>query len=442
MNRAVRVLAKGWRRGAIKWYIGTAAVLGLSITLLLTVSGLFAGMQAETQSRVADFYTQDVRVTSIGEGAIPSRAFFDLNRTVDALDDHGEVSVHYESQAILSRRAFLEAALTEDEQFQVGAGGRDGDGDEVIALGALVGIRPDDPDRADMQRHLVVGRLPAAGTGSGAMPIVMSLDRLEQFLTAAERNDIGVWPPPVSALRDLSFEITAAVVISDEETQTRDVIRRPATVVGLYDSGVDVLDSFTFIAPIEDVRMLNDEAPNAPIANVVVVATDDPEATMATAQRSGWTAQTDADFTDRYLGQLIDVLQVLSLMVSIFLFMLPAFLIMHGVGRQLETHNREIAVCHAIGIRPRTVRQALGSVVAQVTLVATILAAILTTIIGFTMHAVLPGRRDLPLPMDFATTPLAVGLALGVTVLSVLVALWIAFRSQAKQELSSTLRTF
>lgn len=441
MNHAVKVLARGWRRGAKKWYIGTAVVLGLSITLLLTVSGLFAGMQSETQSRVADFYTQDVRVTAVGSSAIPSRTFFDLNATIDQLDAAGDVAIHYESQAILSRRAFLEAALTEEEQFQVGAGGRDGDGDEVIALGALVGIRQGDPDRDDLRRHLVSGGLPGPGTGTGSMPMVMSLDRLEQFLTSSERADIGTWPPPVSAIRDLSFEITAAVVIDDEQSQTRDVIRRPAHIVGLYDSGVDVLDAFTFIASIEDVRQLNNHAPNAPVANVAAVA-GDPEQIHGIAERNGWASQSDAQFTDRYLGQLIDVLQVLSLLVTIFLFMLPAFLIMHGVGRQLETHNREIAVCHAIGIRPKTVRQALGSVVAQVTGVAIAFGLLLTSLVGFLMHAVLPGRRDLPLPMDFEATGTAIGLALGVTILSVLVALWIAFRSQSKQELSSTLRTF
>ena len=40
----VRVLARGWRRGSIRWYIGTSAVLAVTITLLLLVAGLFAGM--------------------------------------------------------------------------------------------------------------------------------------------------------------------------------------------------------------------------------------------------------------------------------------------------------------------------------------------------------------------------------------------------------------
>ncbi len=439
---AVGTLARGWRRGALRWYIGTAVVLGLSITLLLTISGLFAGMQSETQDRVADFYTSDVRVTPAGEGAIPSRTFFDLNATKHNLASTGDIAVHYESQAILSRRAFIEAALNEDDQFQVGAGGREGDGDEVIALGALVGIESEGVDRAQLRQHLVVGSLPPRGTGQGSMPIVMSLDRFEQFLTAAERADMGIWPPPISRIRDLSFEVTAAVVVEDTSSGTRDVIRRPAHIVGLYDSGIDVLDSFTYIAAIEDVRALNDHPSNAPVANVIMVASGDADGVHEVAARNGWTSQSAAKFTDRYLGQLIEVLQTLSLLVSIFLFMLPAFLILHGVGRQLETHNREIAVCHAIGIRPSTVRRALGSVVAQVTGVAIGFAAILTTIIAASLHWALPGRRDLPLPMDFQATPLAVTLAVGVTVLSVIAALWLAFRSQAKQELSTTLRTF
>ncbi len=439
---AVRTLARGWRRGAIRWYLGTAAVLGLSITLLLVISGLFAGMQAETQSRVADFYTSDVRVTSAGEGAIPGRTFFDLNATKEQLGVAGKVAIHYESQAILSRRAFIEAALNEDDQFQVGAGGRDGDGDEVIALGALVGIEAGGRDRANLERHLVVGALPGQGTGKGSMPLVMSLDRFEQFLTAKERAEFTMWPPAISQIRDLSFEITAAVVIQDEASGTRDVIRSPAHVIGLYDSGVDVLDSFTYVAAIEDVRLLNDHEADAPVANVIVVDTADPERVAALAARNGWTSQSAEQFTQRYLGQLIDVLQSLSVLVSIFLFMLPAFLILHGVGRQLETHNREIAVCHAIGVRPGTVRRALGGVVAQVTGVAILVAALFTTLIGATLHAVLPGRRDLPLPMDFQPTLMSMGLAVGITLLSVGAALWLAFRSQARQELSTTLRTF
>ncbi len=439
---AVRTLARGWRRGALRWYIGTAFVLGLSITLLLTISGLFAGMQSETQERVADFYTSDVRVTPAGEGAIPSRNFFDLNATKASLGKTGDLVVHYESQAILSRRAFVDAALNEDDQFQVGAGGKEGDGDEVIALGALIGIESNGRDRDTLRQHLVVGGLPPRGTGQGSMPIVMSIDRFEQFLTAAERNSMGSWPPPMSKVRELSFEITAAVVIEDEAAGTRDVVRRAAHIVGLYDSGVDVLDSFTYIASIEDVRGLNDHDGDAPVANVIMVSTDNAAAVHSAASRGGWTSQSAAAFTDRYLGQLIEVLQALSLLVSIFLFMLPAFLILHGVGRQLETHNREIAVCHAIGIRPRTVRRALSSVVAQVTAVAIATAAVLTVTIGFALHWALPGRRDLPLPMDFQPTVLAVVLAVGVTVLSVAAALWLAFRSQARQELSTTLRTF
>lgn len=440
MNPAVKTLARGWRRGAMRWYVGTAAVLGLSITLLLVVSGLFAGMQQETQERVADFYTQDMRVTATGTSAIPPREFFDLNATRATLQEHSSgVSMHFESQAILSRRAFLDAALGEEDQFQVGAGGREGDPDEVIALGALVGIEADSPDRAKIQKHIVSGNLPSRGTGTGSMPIVMSLDRLDGFLTHAERNAMSD-PPSISQVRDISFELTAAKVITQPDG-TRDVIRRSAHIVGLYDSGVDVLDSFTFLAPIEDVRQLNDYGIDEPVANVAVLQGADGGARGA-AEREGWTVQSPSVFTDRYLGQLIDVLQVLSLLISIFLFMLPAFLIVHGVGRQLETHNREIAVCHAIGVRPRTIRQALGQVVAQVTIVAIAVAGILTLVLGLALHAILPPRRDLPLPMDFHTTWLAVTLALGVTIMSVLVALWIAFRSQSRQELATTLRTF
>jgi len=132
----------------------------------------------------------------------------------------------------------------------------------------------------------------------------------------------------------------------------------------------------------------------------------------------------------------------MSVLMTIFLFLLPAFLITHGVTRQLETHNREIAVCQAIGIRFRTIRSALSILVLQVAGVALAVAGAAVLILAVVLHRVLPGRRDLPLPMDFELSLLAVGLALLVTFGSVALALWIAFRSQGRADLATTLRTF
>lgn len=439
MRPVVRVLSRGWRRGATRWYVGTTAVLALSITLLMVVSGLFAGMEAETSERVGDFYTADVRVQPQGTGAMPARTFFDLEETLDDLDGTADaLAIRYESQGVLSRRGFLEAIGSEDDQFQIG----DGDGDEVVALGAVIGISQDGFDRQRIAKHLVVGQLPGAGDGEGSIPIAMGLSRFGEFVTDEERDLFTSWPPPADQLTKFTFELTAAKVVRNEDDQLEDVVRRPAHLVGVFESGVDLLDGLTYVAPIEDMRQLNGHGTDDPVANVVVAKTDDPGRVHSVARQNGWISQGEGAFTDRYLGQLIEVLQGLSVLMTVFLFMLPAFLIIHGVGRQLETHNREIAVCHAIGVRRKTVRQALGWVVIQVAVAAIVISAVFTTIIGLILHWILPQQRGLPLPMDFEPTLLAIVLSLTVSIASVLIALWIAFRSQARQPLAETLRTF
>ena len=437
---AVRALARGWRRGATRWYLGTSAVLAVTITLLLLVAGLFAGMQDETRGRVADFYTEDVRVTVAGGGAIPPTEFPDVDGAVRALTSAGGVAIrHLEAQSVLSRRGFVEAALTEDDSFQIDAPGGEARGDELIALGALIGVdMRHDAARASIAQHLVVGNLPPAGDGEGSVPLVMSLDRFDQFLNRAERDAFPQWPPTVAQMQAISFEITSAVV----KEQGQDVIRRPAHVVALYDSGVDVLDAFTLVAPIEEVRVLLGHEPDDDVVNAILVQTDDARAVHDVAGGNGWSHQSSAHFTDRYLGQLIRVLQSMSLLMTAFLFLLPAFLITHGVTRQLETHNREIAVCKAIGVRYRTIRGALTWLVGQVSILALAVAGLVTLVLGLILHATLPGRRDLPLPMDFHATGLAIGLALIVTFGSVALALWIAFRSQRKEPVATTLRAF
>ena len=60
-----------------------------------------------------------------------------------------------------------------------------------------------------------------------------------------------------------------------------------------------------------------------------------------------------------------------------------------------------------------TVTSGAGGGVGQVTLVAVALAGLLTLVLGLALHWILPPRRDLPLPMDFQTTWVAIALALG-----------------------------
>jgi len=435
---AVAMLARGWRRGARRWYRGTTAVLAAVLFILLTTAGVLAGTEHETASRVGDFYTGGLRLTPSSDAAVPEEVF-EASAALAGLGlDMDEVRIQYESQAVLTRQTLLEAAL-EKEGFDVDAPGtRPGRG--AIGLAALLGVDVQDPAVRDaLEPHLVVGSLPRM-SGQGAIPLVMSLDRLDRFLGPEERASMP-WPPRLADLSTLRFQITAARLEGNESlAQGGMFILRSAYVAGLFRTGVDVLDGFTLVAPIEDVRSLNAAAPGT--ANVLLVPPDQAAGARAAAARLDWRAQDAGTFTKQYLGQVIDVMRLLGGVSAAALFLLPSFLIVHGVTRQLEAHNREIAVCQAIGVPGRRIRGALGWVVARMVAAAVVLAALATAGTGLVLHGILPGLDGSPLPMDFRLPPGTALLALVVTLGSVAGALALAFRSQRDLGLAETLRTF
>lgn len=439
MGPVARVLARGWRRGARRWYLGTSALLALALTVLACVGAALAGMEQETQERVADFYTDGLRVAPEPAGALPPSVFRDLDEAVAALGGEDRVRVQYESQVVLARRG-LEAALLESDRFDVDSPGADGRPD-AVALGAVLGMDADDPRvHAALRPHLLRGGL-QAWNGTGPIPVLMSLDRLERFLSPAERAALS-WPPTPEQLAPFRFQVTAAKLENGSLAQGGRVILRTGVVTGVFQSGVDLLDAFTLVAPIEAVRDLNGQPGDAPVANALLVSPGGAAAARRHAEDEGWHAQGAEAFSGRYLGQLMRLVQGITLVATASLFLLPAFLVLHGLTRLLETHNREIAVLAAVGMPGRAVRAAILRLAARLWLEAVLLAAGLTAVAGLVLHAALPRADGLPLPMDFHLTPLLAALAVATSALAVGAAVALAVRSQGRMDLAAALRTF
>jgi ABC-type lipoprotein release transport system permease subunit len=435
---AERMLARAWHRAGRRSWHATSAVLAAVLVAVLLVAGLFAGMEQETDRRVADFYTRDLRVTPEKPGAAPQAAW--QGSAVAAVleaarSGGGHASPRMESQFILSRRSLVEAYLEEQGQYTVGGvGGETRTG--FYGVGVLVGA--DTSDAAAMgslRRHLVVGRLPAP---ADRVELLMSTQQFRNYLSAPELGNLTGYPPTADELASFRFEVTAARV--SQTSVFKDVIRRPAQVVGLYDTGLDALDGFTLATDIGSVRVLLGHAANATVANAVTVSGGDLERAQAEAQRRGWAVEGPEGFAQRYLGQLLAVLQALALVMAALFFALPLFLLWHGLQQILERQRREVAVCRAIGVGRRRIRHAFGLLVARVVLTGLVAAGIVVAALRLGLPSWLEGSGLIPLPVTFLVPAPAVGAMLAVTIVSALLALGFALRSEARSDLAAILR--
>lgn len=438
---ATRMLSRGWFRGRRGGWLGTSSVLAATLVLLLLVTALFAGMEAETEQRVGDVFTGDLRVTPVEQGVFGPGRFQPASEAVATLGDGA--TVRMESQMVLSRRPF-ESILTQgDETVVIPTPGGSG-GSDSVALGVLIGAQHQDAAVAKhFDPYLVAGRLPGAWAGPDAEPaqtieLAVSMKTIRTFLTASERQELDAAADPMTVVRPLVLDLTAGVARDGD--YRNDVYRHRARVVGLFDTGVDTLDSFTALGPIEATRFLLGHEIDQDIANVLVV--DGPTGgARAVAADEGWAVEGRHDFTERYLGQLIQALQTLSVLTASVLFTIPAFLVAHGVERVLEAQRREVAVLRAVGVPGRSIRAALGRLVWLMMTIAIVAAGAIVAALGVALHGVLPQWRAAPLPLDVHFTPVMVGAALAVAIASVALAYWIAVRSQRRMNVTVALRT-
>jgi len=443
-GRAARLLARGWSTDARKWTWATTAVLAGTLAVLLGTSGLLDGTSQRTLAQVSDFYTGDLRITPVAPGAVPA-GWFHLDDGADGtpgalgqLQAAGaSASARVEGQYVLSRRTFAEAAQTETAGVPVDVPGSQGDATKAVSLGALVGVLQDDPSRPALESHLLAGRLPRpSASANDTVEVAMSALRLERLLTPDERAIAGS-PPRLDVANQLDFDLTSAQL--DPASSGRTLLHRHARIVGLFATGVDLLDGLTLVAPAEEVRWLLGQPRDAPVANVLLVHTGTGPA-QGVADRNGWATQGTAAFADAFVGQMVAVLRGAAWLVSALLFVLPAALIGHGLARQLANQQRELAVCTAIGVPRRTLGNALALQVLRITLWAAVAAAAATLALWLTAPALLPLLPS-PLPLAFTVTWGSVAVAAAVLAVAVGVGLAVGIRSRRRMPLTAALRS-
>ncbi|HUR61081.1 MAG TPA: FtsX-like permease family protein [Candidatus Thermoplasmatota archaeon] len=434
MARAAALLARAWHRDGRRWWWAATATLALSVVAILLVSGLFAGLQVATTRQVGDFYTGDLRITKGEPGVSPDAewAGSEVDATLQALGPGAHARV--ESELILSRRSLVQAYLEEQDQYQVGGPGIPGDATRHFGIGILLGLASDDPMRDRIRPHLVSGRLPAAG--ASRIELVLGLGAFENYLSPAERANLSAWPPRAAELEAFGFEATAGYV--DDSGFFKDIVRRPAVVVGLFETGLDALDTLTVVGDIGAARLLQGAQASGGANVVTVVGATGHARDAASAQ--GWHAEDGASFADRYLGQLLTTVRALSLLAVTLFLLVPSFLLWHGLQQTLDRQRREIAVCRAIGIERGELASALARLAWRVAATGLAAALLVAGLLQWALPPLLRGHALLPLPMDFALDWGVAAVALALVAASTWTAQLLAGRAGSRQPLAMALR--
>ncbi|MEK6975342.1 MAG: FtsX-like permease family protein [Candidatus Thermoplasmatota archaeon] len=446
MDRAAGVLARAWYDAWRGWWLASALALSGVLVLVLATAGLLEGMERETEQRVADFYTGDLRVTPERAGAAPPGSFgFNTSAGLElaraglegAAGRGARVEARLETTYLLSRRGLVEAYLFEDDQFGVALPGVASERD-AYSVGVLAGLPMADAATRDRLRpYLVTGSFPeAAENDTGPVQVLMSTAQFASMLDEGERERIGA-RPTAGELSALRLEITAARV--DDSGPFKDIIRYPARVTGVFDSGLDALDRITLVAPIEDARRLLGADADSGEANVFTVHGGAGGVAHA-AEQEGWVSEGPAKFTQRYLGQLVAVVRILGLALSSLLLSFPFFMVWVGMAQQLDRSRRELAVCRAIGMGPATVRGALLRLTARVALLSVGPTVVVIGLAAWLLPRALGPAIDFPFPLGFVVPAWAVAVCVATLLLAGGAALGGAMRRHNREDLAGTLR--
>lgn len=437
MDAAARHLARAWRRARRPWWTATAGAFAIVLLLSLGTVGVLAGMQEASQQRVAAFYTGAARFTPSGAGAAPAGTFANdaatLQQTLTDVEAAVAGSAHarVESTALLSRRSLLQAVVLGEDQFSALHAGAAADSNAYL-VGILVGLDTGQDAVQDRLRpYVVAGRLPQAGDGN-ATELLLSLRQLHRSLSDEERARLADADP--QAMLGMRFEVTAAHL----DDAGRDVLRLPARVVGVYDSGLDALDDATVVVPIEDARRLVAQDPGGGYANVITVHGSGRGAAMFAQQRD-WSVEGPAAFTGRYAGQLLEVLRWAGWLSTAALLVVPTGMLWLGLTHQLERSRREIAVCRALGTTLASIGRSLTRLVLHVLVAGLVPAALALAALAF-LVAQNEDLAQAPAPLGFAMSPWMLLGVLALVGTASAVAVLGALQGVRRMDLASTLR--
>ncbi|MEK6986279.1 MAG: FtsX-like permease family protein [Candidatus Thermoplasmatota archaeon] len=434
---AHRLLARGWLRSQRGWWWATAALLGVVLGGSLAASGVVAGMEAGTEARVADFFTSDVRVT-LRDGrtgisdALDANASAAFTTRLEAAGGPGTSALErLETQIILSRRSLLEAYFEEEEQYEVVVPGAEA-GPDAFGAGLLLGL----PGEAmvPVAPHLVAGRLPQER--GRTVELALSLSAFASYLSPEERSSLSSWPPTEAEMEALGFEVTAGRVSGGG--LFKDIVRLPARVVGLFTSGLDILDRFVSVGTLASARTLVGQDPIRGKANVFTVTTDRPDAVRDAAQSDGFQAEGADGFAARYVGQLLQVIEAVGVGVTTLLLAFPLFLVWHALQQLLDRQRRQIAVCRAIGVSTTDLHLSLARLALHLAGRSALVAVAVLAGAVAVLVALPPGTFPVPTQFALPWTTLATVVLVGLSGFALAVAA--ASRAVLRDPLGAALR--
>ncbi len=400
MDRAALRIASGLLGDGRRWWVLTGLALAGVLALSVLAAGVLEGMDRETERRIGDAYTGDQRLT-LGVGTSPAgRMDLAHNSTLRALQQSlSDQGVHLEGRVetniVLVRDSLVAAYLTQQD-YTVALNG-EGAGDDFSAA-LLLGLPPGGLGVERMRPYLVAGRFPDGSAPGGAIELMLSAPAFTSLLPAEGRAALDAGASLASLLGTLPFEVTAGHATGG--FLGKDVIRAPATVVGLFETRIEILDRLTVLSSLADAQRLLGRPADGPV-NVLVAAGSPSVAQQAGREAGLQTADAHA-FAGPYVGQFVQVLRALALAVTGLLLAFPVLLLWYGIVQQLDKARREFAVGRAIGVPQRTLATALAILACLVMGAAAAVATLLVVGLGAWLGATLPGWRALPLPVAFA----------------------------------------
>ncbi len=291
----------------------------------------------------------------------------------------------------------------------------------------MIGLPQNATTWQELDHYMVAGRMP--DPNAVTMEIVVGLARLGSMVPQEERDLMRSWPPTADDLRTLRFEITAGVV--QQGGLNKDIVRVPARVVGVFETRIDLVDSFSAWADIDRAAALSDA--QMPVANAFTARGDVP------ASNEDFVTQSPSAFTAKYVGALFLVIQILAQVCVGLLLVAPLFLVWNNLQQVLDRYRRELVVCRAMGVQG-PIPRALFRLAARATAWGLLSAAVLTGVLQLVLPPVFERWSWLPVPATWQVDVVSAVILAGLVILgtlSAVVAAWIAYR---REDLASTLR--
>jgi len=340
---------------------------------------------------------------------------------------------------VLALLSGLEAAVADELSATVAGDGRIARASTDFARGEMVPIASAQAAFGDAARpRLEAQVLWTRGEDhrNWSAGLAVGLDRLDRRLASrivegalfesdwTQVDGIDVAPVVLgqSAARDRGVAVGDVVNLTAGRTETvggelRPIVR-PARVVGLYSTGLPVVDLYAVFLPIERARTLVGEHPGRPVANVFVVDGEGGERALAAAGATGWSARSLPEFEAYYLGPLFGSLRAVALLLATIAVAAILAWSAHALTMLVLQDAHKIATLAAVGVSFATVRNAYlaaGAAVGVSGAAVGILAGGLVVLLA-SVVPVLPGLGGLPLRLQAAWTDALLLAALSVSV--------------------------